>query len=346
MDPTQTIAAKLIRYPSTNQFRNLVQTVRHEATYLGKDENDQPIYARDVSLPTLEFRGTVKLHGTNASVVFTPGQVYFQSRERVLGPGDADNMGFYAHMSTQYVALEALKRQIVALLGLAPDSTIALYGEWCGGSIQKNVALNRLPKMFVFFLVNVDDLWFEVDGLASRPDAGIYSILDFPTWHRSIDFNAPELAQNDLAALTNQVEQECPVAAQFGVSGIGEGVVWRCLTRQQPEYWFKVKGKKHSASEVKTLASVDTEAVKDAMDFVARVLTEERLIQGHQHLKHELQLPMDQTSTGEFIRWVVGDVNKEEGDTMAASGLDPKDINKRLSAAAKAWYFQRLDGFA
>lgn len=346
---TLTQQAELIRFPSTNQFRNVVQAVRHDATFVGLDpDGGQPLYASGVSLPTLLFRGTVKLHGTNAAVVYSPSGIHFQSRERVLGPGDADNMGFYAHMSKHLEVLQAIKHQLLAYMDIDDhdNATIAIYGEWCGGSIQKTVALNQLPKMFVAFLININGLWFEADSLASRPDASFYNVLDFPNYTQAIDFNYPELAQNELARITEEVERCCPVAHHFGVDGIGEGVVWRCLSRLKPEYWFKVKGEKHSASKVKTLAAVEVEAVKAVMDFVAATVTEARLNQAHHHLKYELQKPVDQTSTGDFIRWVVTDIHKEEADTLAASGLEAKQVNPKISAAAKAWYFQRLAGLA
>jgi hypothetical protein len=40
-----------------------------------------------------------------------------------------------------------------------------------------------------------------------------------------IDFNMPQLVQNQLSEITIAVEEECPVAKAFGFSGIGEGIV-------------------------------------------------------------------------------------------------------------------------
>ena len=330
-----------VRFPKIGQFRNTIQTVQHQSRFAGVDAEGKPVYNNN-RLPYLIFRGTVKLHGTNAAVVFRPEGVHFQSRERILSE-EADNAGFYAYMSQQYIALEALKNEIVVRFGLdTTKDTIAVFGEWCGGNIQPNVALTQLPKMFVFYMLNINGMWFEVDQVRSRAYAKFYSILDFPSFYRHVDFNSPELIQNELARLTLEVEQQCPVAKALGVDGIGEGIVWRAMTRPHPDYWFKVKGEKHSASKVKTLAAVDTEKVASIAEFVQKTVTENRLNQAYAFVIHELRKPFDPTSVGDFIRWVVSDILKEEADTLQASGLTPKEVNPKISQAAKTWYFQEM----
>ena len=49
---------KHIAYPSINQFRNTVYDVNHATSYMGKDENDQPIFDYTLVKPTLGFTGT------------------------------------------------------------------------------------------------------------------------------------------------------------------------------------------------------------------------------------------------------------------------------------------------
>jgi hypothetical protein len=48
-------------------------------------------------------------------------------------------------------------------------------------------------------------------------------------------------------------------------------------------------------------------------------------------------------SVGDFIRWVHGDIVKEEADTMAASGIDPKKIGGDVAKRAKRWFAAKLD---
>ena len=60
----------LIKYPSIGQFRNAIRTISDKIAFQGLDEDDSPIMDYNIPKPTLKFHGTVKLHGTNASVCF------------------------------------------------------------------------------------------------------------------------------------------------------------------------------------------------------------------------------------------------------------------------------------
>ena len=334
-----------IAFPSINQFRHVVQHVRRKASFIGLDDAGEPIYNLAAKAPTLTFIGTVKLHGTNAAVVFTPEGVQFQSRERVI-TWEQDNAGFYAHMSQYTTELTDLYVQIAEATGVYGIciNTIAVYGEWCGGNIQKGVAITGLPKMFVIFAIKVNGEWISMDTtkLVNKA-ASIYSVEQFDDYVLTIDFEQPETAQNILASMTERVEASCPVGRHFGQEGIGEGIVWRCASNPSSDLWFKVKGEKHSASKVKTLAPVDVEAVENIREFVAKVVTEARLEQGLHNLVNEQLKPFDMTSIGDFIRWVHGDIVKEESDTAAASGLEFKKVSGLIAQAAKRWYVEMLN---
>lgn len=54
---------KHVSYPKIQQLRNVISNVNHMATYVGQDANDNPIYDGTLTLPTLKFTGSVKLHG-------------------------------------------------------------------------------------------------------------------------------------------------------------------------------------------------------------------------------------------------------------------------------------------
>jgi len=43
---------------------------------------------------------------------------------------------------------------------------------------------------------------------------------------------------------------------------------------------------------------------------------------------------------GDVIRWVVNDVIKEEMDTMVENQLEPKEINKYISAKVREMFFK------
>lgn len=335
----------MIKFTSIDQYRNAVRDVRSRAQYSGKNESGETVYDPLKPVPVLDFVGTVKLHGTNAAIVYSRGGWWYQSRERVLTL-EQDNAGFMRAMIDKGDQVPLLVAHVHTWLAPQLDifgCEIAIFGEWCGQGIQKGVAVSTLPKMFVVFAVKLNGEWQDISGLDLSDYDGIHNIYDFPVFTQTIDFASPELSQNRLVEITEGVEAECPVGARFGVSGVGEGVVWHCVTPGWSDIWFKVKGEKHSVTKVRTLAAVDVEAMESMNAFVDSVVTEARLEQGLGVLKYEMLKPFDMTSIGDFLRWVFNDVKKEESDTVEASGLDLKKLGGPISAKAKAWYIARLN---
>ena len=318
------------KYPSIEQFRNVIRKVRSNHDYKGRDELGALVYQHTENYPILKFKGTVKLHGTNAGIVNYGNKIEFQSRERILSLDD-DNAGFMNAMH---------KRDLSFLFkGLCPSVYSAIYGEWCGGNIQKGVAINGVEKMFVIFGIKVDDVWVELPKDLHINDIGIYNILQFPTYEVDIDFNNPEAIQNKLIEMTISVEDQCPVGKFFDKEGIGEGIVFTCVTDQ--ELKFKSKGEKHSASKVKVLNAIDVEAMRDINEFVEMAVSENRLKQGISFFK-ENNILIDSKNTGEFLRWVVADVLKEEKDTLDASGLNEKKVKSAIVSAARMWFLNNI----
>jgi hypothetical protein len=330
---------KHIPYPSIEQFRNAIHKVTCKARQSGVDVNGDPMYDHTKVLPVLTYEGTVKLHGTNSAV----GRLYsddssitywFQSRENVINI-EKDNAGFARHF--QHLI------ELDNLFSTLSGKEIVIFGEWCGGSIQPNVGIAKLSKRFVVFGVLIDGVWQgkEVVSKVKHETVGVYNIYDYQCETITIDFNRPEIAQNKLSELTIKVEQSCPVAKAMGVDGVGEGIVWKCVTPgwESPEFYFKVKGELHSATKVKTLAAVDVELVASQREFAEKTVTENRCRQGIDKLR-EAGKKLDRTSVGDFIKWVVADVEKEESDTAKASGLDIKKASGEVTKAARTWFFK------
>ena len=139
--------------------------------------------------------------------------------------------------------------------------------------------------------------------------------------------------------MTVAVETSCPVGKQLGVEGTGEGLVFTCATNQ---HWkFKSKGEKHSVSKVKTLTAVDVELMKNITEFVDMAVTENRLEQGLSYFK-ENNIEIEPKNVGQFLRWIVTDVLKEESDTLEKSGLDDKKIKNAIVSKARIWYLNSI----
>lgn len=344
---------KHISFPSIDQFRNIVANVNRQFNFVGLDDNGDAIYDHTKIKPTLTFKGTVKLHGTNAGVCYnTIDGLWVQSRENIITP-EQDNAGFAFFVEANKAHFFQLMDTIVDRLHIDTTlNTISIYGEWCGGNIQKGVGIINLPKSFFIFGVkitpNVDanDLedvkknpayWVDSTFLRNN-QARIYNINDFQTWEMDINFNEPEMSQNKLSELTIAVENECPVAKAFGFSGVGEGIVWTTEFKGVV-HRFKVKGEKHSASKVKTLAAVDTEKINGIKEFVEYAVTESRFNQGIEKTFTNGE-PIDIKKMGALMKWIIDDIIKEEMDTMSANKLEPKDIGKYVSTKVREMFFK------
>lgn len=338
---------KMIRFPSIESFRHTIATVNRHAEFQGLDDEGVPIIDVNASRPTIKFTGTVKLHGTNAGVCWNGEELWAQSRGNIITP-QSDNAGFAFFVDSNKDAFVRLMQAIKSEYNIADDHAIAIYGEWCGKGIQKGVAVNELDKMFVVFKVKIatpdeeeDNFWIDYDwGVLKTDDLPIRFIQEFPTYQITIDFNKPQESQNKLVELTTEVEKECPVGKAFGVSGIGEGVVWSGRDEKQT-YIFKVKGEKHSVSKVKTVAPVDIEKMNNVNQFVEYAVTENRLEQGIQEVFTTQSREISKKGVADFLKWVQGDVIKEETDTLAGNGLEPKDVNKAISTKAVKWFMAK-----
>ena len=354
---------RLIRFPSIEQYRTVVKLVRDRAKW------------HSIPAPKIEFEGSVKLHGTNASICVSGPDFWCQSRENIIS-FDRDNAGFATYVTRNQEFYSAFMKlvQDFSPVSLTPDSIVSVYGEWCGAGIQKGVAISSLEKMFVVFGIRVFDgvgdedstsTWYSSEllkqiavaafdvndlmlmGRVKDPlPTNLHFITSFPTWTRIVDFNDPEALQNELDDLTIAVEAECPVGKHFGVSGVGEGIVWKAVSG--PEGFnlsgltFKVKGEKHSVSKVRVLASFDVEKHNSIKALIESIVTEARLEQGITDGLLQLGLTTEVKNTGAFLKWVGGDVIKEESDTIIKNGFEKKDVMGEVNRVARQWFLTKI----
>lgn len=335
---------KHIIFPKIQQFRNVVGAINRKTTYTGLDSEGNAMYNNGILKPTLTFKGTVKLHGTNASVCFNYEDGFWvQSRKGIITV-EKDNAGFAWFAESNKVEFLKLFAKIIEN-NVIGKKTITIYGEWAGKGIQKSVGISQLFKAFYIFGVKISDLndlestayWIDSSDLRHE-DSGIYNVEDYKTYQVDVDFNMPQLSQNIFAEITQEVEKECPISEAFGIKGgLGEGVVWTTEYKGD-RYIFKVKGDKHSVSKVKKLASVDVEKLKSIESFVEYAVTENRFNQAIENVFGQSEI--DIKKMGDLIRWVINDVIAEEMDTMVKNGLDSKDVNKYISTRTREMFFK------
>ncbi|MFW6219788.1 MAG: RNA ligase family protein [bacterium] len=347
------------KFTKIKDYKSIIRDVIHSTRYIGLNESGEPIYDNEKELPTLTFTGTIKLHGTNASIVRSPsGDIHFQSRREIITP-EKDNAGFaFFGKSHESIFNEYFDRIKIKYWKDLSDNHIAIFGEWCGGNIQKGVAISGLPKMFVIFAVKISlDIGGEVyseyipkqywKDLRS-PENNIYNIYDFKTYSIDIDFNRPKEFINTLVDYTMEVENKCPVGEYFG-RGInegdnitGEGIVWETWYKGD-RFIFKTKGEKHSSSKVKKIVSIDAEKLNSINEFVNYAVTENRLNQAIEQVFTIRSIEPEKRYTGDFIKWIHNDIIEEESDVLNANGLEPNDVNKEISIKARNWFFKYLD---
>ena len=303
------------------------------------------------------FANGVLVHNSNAGVVFAPdGTYHAQSRKNVITPVK-DNAGFACFVERNIEVFRKFNEDIRKANPELVDETLAFFGEWAGKGIQKGVSIAQLEKFFIMFAVKIKakealngeevgryltrDKW----DMFKNEDARIFNVNDFPSFDIVVDFTKPALSINDMTEITEEVERECPIGRQLGVTGdclTGEGVVYVGWYKDQ-RLVYKVKGKKHSTSKVKTLIPVDIEKVKGIHEFIETNVTENRLNQAIEQVFTSTATEPSRKGTGDFLRWLVNDIHAEEMDTIIASGLEPKDVNSPISKMARDWFFKFLD---
>lgn len=331
------------KFPSIKQFRNIVREVEY-------NENTKQI----------KFERTVKLHGTNASIVYNlqphhstqpEEKLYAQSRSNCITPA-FDNAAFAKWVDDNYLSLYSVLGDFASnvLASWENETHLVVYGEWCGKGIQKNVAVNNCEKMFVVFdayLVYNGDMAdprtrsvgvspFEDEPLDfAVPEIGMYNIHEFGGKEVILDFTDPLALQAQLEKDAEEVGTQCPVGLAFGFDGPGEGHVYSACTRN---YKFKVKSEAHKVSKTKVFNPVDLQKMASVNTFVETTVLEPRLEQGLDYLREMGISTTDTSSLSTYIPWVIKDVEKEEGDIALELGLDIKLLNKAIATKARQFY--------
>lgn len=319
-----------VSWGSIELLHNVIRTLTH----LHEDEG-RPF-------PVVRYRAKVKLHGSNCAVQVTGDGLFAQSRTTMLTP-ESDYKGFAAWVREQRAYFEALRPGLV------------VFGEWCGPGVEKGMAISQVAsKQFVVFAVRDGErVVYEPDEVrALVPAAGAPAELHVLPWHGepiTIDYGSRESLERSAAALNDRVaavEHEDPwVRSTFGISGLGEGLVFYPLDvdgaapRSDPEglaaLMFKAKGDKHRTAGARTAVQVDTTVVGSVAEFVALMVTDARMQQG---LSVVCDGTVDMKHTGKLLAWVVADVRKESVAELEAAGLTWPQVEKAVQSAARTWF--------
>ncbi|SMO99494.1 RNA ligase [Thalassovita litoralis] len=287
----------------------------------------------------------IKLHGTNAAVrIDKNGEITAQSRKRDLTL-DFDNYNFCEWVEENRAYFESL----------AGAEDIIIYGEWAGPGVQDTDAINKIDrKMFFPFAVQKDGKLFTdtyiveaaFDTYLPRPDT--IHILPHLAYIE-VDFGRVQSIQDAVDEVNEIVEQiairDPYVFAKFGIEDAGEGVVG-CpiyesgVTRQEfGELSFKAKTQHHRGRKAKAAASGRFELTEDARQMALSYITEARLNQG---LNEGLNGELDIRRTGDFLKWMGGDIKKESATELEEAGIEWKQIAGVVSRLSAEWYKDQI----
>ncbi len=363
---------RFIKFPSIKHYREVVKNVQFDAQFVSYDKETQTLVTdQTVKMPVVNAFATEKIHGSNAGVSFSePDGFWVQSRTGIITPDD-DNA-----QCARY-AMENESAWVDIIMDLAEEHNIDLntniitvYYEWCGQGIQKNTAVQGLPKMaiiFKYFRVSAVDyqepddsddtvepngtFWLEtcVAGKpVQNPEARIWNVCTFNTYEFQIDFNDPRAALSYMDDIVkNKIEESSPVGEYFNITGnVGEGMIVT-FSFKDKMYTFKVKGSAHAPAK-KPIDPEDSEKM-DAAQKVAYALASEltpawRLEQMFALANDTINgnVP-DIRNMGLYLKLVNADILKEEADVIAEAGLVPKDIYPFVGRIAREFYKDMLD---
>lgn len=281
----------------------------------------------------LQFRSKIKLHGTNAGVRITDGEVFYQKRTGDVTPL-ADNAGFASFAYT---------------VDWKTDKDVIIYGEWAGPGVQKSDAVCRIPqKMFFVFGVLFDEFMITEPELIREfvPEHDRIMVLPWFDEPTAIDSDNVESAKALSVRLDNDVKaigDEDPfIKEYFDVSGAGEGlVVSPYFEEGKVPLWmfntftFKVKSEAHLVQKTKSPnSSVYIEIPGSVKDFCDQFVTDNRC---EQMVAEHLDGSYAMQGMGTFLKQLNADILKESKNEFAELGVDWKMVAKEINKRAVAW---------
>ena len=337
-----------ILMPKIPNFDNMIKLITHLCRYNGEDENGETIYNNNI-LPVLQAYGSVKLHGTFAGICYNPVDgIWAQSKKKIITPLN-DNAGFSMFVEANYNTFLTLMNDVMKVHSIdAEENTISIFGEWAGKKIQAGVGISQIERKFFIFGLKIspndtekEAYWVASDIFDLKAYDNIYHIKEFKTFTADINFNETDISEIDFKRLVDDVEAECPVAKHFGISGIGEGIVFVFYYKGQ-KFRFKIKGKKHTGStkiRMKKAKNVDQELVNKVVQKITELRLEQIVNETFDVINGgEIQVE----GMGKYLKAVKEDIIAEDLDIIIDAGLTMKNINKCLHQVARNYLLDKL----
>lgn len=341
-----------IPFGSTLRFPAFYSEIKRKLVYDFQVENkceyDEEQHTLD--FPTLTFKGTEKIHGTNGAVCFNNQDgLWVQSNSTIIAPG-SDNEG----CATAVLANKDSWLELIDATALCNNinlntHTLTIYFEWCGGNIMRgNSALYGEEKMaMVFAQIKISEIsnvenheWISIEDIPIEiPKAKIFNVLNYPRYQIVLDLNKPKECETELAKLINAIEHHSPIGKAFGhPDNTAEGIYW-WTTHNDELLRMKTKGEKHGGKpkEKKTQNPLTDEQQALYQSLAETVTPVWRITQG---ITESGATSMQQI--GALFKWINEDIIKEELFLLEENKVTFKDIQRNVTTIVKEYFIDHL----
>jgi hypothetical protein len=182
-------------------------------------------------------------------------------------------------------------------------------------------------------------------GHIKKEAVGIYNISRGGLFRTTLEAQPQKNKKDLMNDMTLKVENECPFGKSFGISGIGEGIVWKIDgdLGGNAKFWIKTKGPKHQGTHTEDLkkTGLSEDVVRRATQFADAAVTEQRLNQAWDYLV-EMDVKRNRAAVAKFVEWLKKDVELEEKNEIVEMGIEVIALRKAIGLVGKAWYVQKL----
>lgn len=310
----------------------------------------------------VKYGRKIKLHGTNAWIHRDSNGTWVAGkRSGTIDYPSEDNAGF---ASWFFGTIRPNLDQVFSQDLLNYDGALTIYGEWSGPGVQKGVASSSAPRKFfsVFSVVKTHEgMPVEIhDPAAYASDMTQNESLGFYVlpWHRTMDasehilvnFDDAKSIQNFIDLVNREVEEiekEDPwVKSTFGVSGVGEGLVFYPVAQnfgfRLGDLMFKAKGEEHRVTQTPAAISRDLVKSSNARNLAEKLCTEARLKQIYSETFGDEIAPPAKIPT--FLSAVAADIVKECSAEIAESGFEwKKDMAGPVAKLARDHHMNKFN---
>jgi len=309
------------------------------------------MYEQNAGYGNLESRGYAmypKLHGTNASLVFSGETMEVRSKNRILELTD-DHFGFTLWAKSEKTALAHVRADFLSKYGLNNTEDTILWGEWAGQGVQNgHDMVCKLPEkyFFIFAIQHGDRMFTDL--------AGIYPVISRckvlrPYFWVDIGFSVRHSIKPVLDQINRKME-ELEVRDEYIANnfphievGPGEGMVGVQFGILPVDRYFqtafKCKTEAHAVKKQKT--PTDKWVLpEDVASFVSSMVTDARLNQA----VHETGSALVMQDTGPVMKWMCEDIAKEGAEELIAMQCEFKKVQKSINQATLEMWKDKVNG--